>query len=78
MLILQKLANLMMLEIPLAMPMFMVKAEMATPSRLLEHVAARIFKRISEQFMQISSLEVSSKIAPTYEWRGWKSGDSDY
>src|SRR5690554_4282093 len=35
-----------------------VKAEMETPSKLLEHVAARIFKRISEQYMQISSLEV--------------------
>ena len=35
-----------------------VKAEMETPSKLLEHVAARVFKRISEQYMQISSLEV--------------------
>jgi dihydroneopterin aldolase len=35
-----------------------VKAEMETPSKLLEHVAARIFKRISEHYMQISALEV--------------------
>ena len=36
----------------------MVKEEMAIPTSLLEHVAARIFKRLSEHYIQISSLEV--------------------
>jgi dihydroneopterin aldolase len=35
-----------------------VKAEMETPSKLLEHVASRIFKRLIDQYSEITSLEV--------------------
>ena len=36
----------------------MVKAEMEQPSKLLEHVAMRIYKTIRSAFPQITSLEV--------------------
>ena len=36
----------------------LVKQEMEIPSKLLEHVAARIYKRISVQYSEIASLEV--------------------
>jgi len=43
----------------------LVKAEMYTPSLLLEHLAGRIFRRLSEEYPQISSLEVRvSKMHP--------------
>lgn len=43
----------------------LVKAEMGTPSKLLEHVAMRIFKSIRAVFPQITNLEVRlAKIAP--------------
>src|SRR5690554_4843814 len=35
-----------------------VKEEINIPSKLLEHVAARIFNRILQNFQQITSLEV--------------------
>jgi len=43
----------------------LVKTEMQTPSLLLEHLAGRIFSRVSEEYPQISSLEVRvSKMHP--------------
>lgn len=36
----------------------LVKAEMNTPSKLLEHVAMRIYKSIRSAFPQITTLEV--------------------
>ena len=36
----------------------LVKAEMAVPSKLLEHVAGRIFSEIKRSFPRINSLEV--------------------
>lgn len=43
----------------------LVKAEMAIPSNLLEHVVGRIFKKTKATFPQISALEVRvSKLNP--------------
>ena len=36
----------------------LVKAEMAVPSQLIEHVAGRIFTKIRDSFPQITALEV--------------------
>ncbi|MDO5522775.1 MAG: dihydroneopterin aldolase [Bacteroidia bacterium] len=36
----------------------LVKAEMAIPSQLIEHVAGRIFTKIKKSFPQINTLEV--------------------
>ena len=36
----------------------LVKAEMAIPSQLLEHVAGRIVKSINERFPKVSSIEL--------------------
>ncbi len=36
-----------------------VKAEMAIPSKLLEHVAGRIFRRLKQQFPQARIVELS-------------------
>lgn len=35
-----------------------IKQEMATPSNLLEHVAARIIRRLKKEFHQIESIEL--------------------
>lgn len=43
----------------------LVKEEMMIPSKLLEHLAGRIFRRIEESCPQLSSLEVRvSKLHP--------------
>lgn len=43
----------------------LVKAEMAIPSQLIEHVAGRIFSKIKTIFPQISTLEVKlAKLNP--------------
>lgn len=43
----------------------LVKAEMAKPSRLLEHVAGRIFSKIKASFPEITSLRVAlAKLNP--------------
>jgi dihydroneopterin aldolase len=43
----------------------LVNAEMQIPSRLLEHLAGRIFNRLTEEYPQIASLEVRvSKMNP--------------
>ena len=36
----------------------LVKKEMDTPSQLLEHVAGRITRKISEQFPQVTSIDL--------------------
>ena len=42
-----------------------VKEEMEHPSRLLEHVAGRILKRLKEHFPQIGSMRIAiSKLSP--------------
>lgn len=44
-----------------------VKAEMAIPSRLLEHAAGRILKALKERFPQITEVElVLSKLNPPF------------
>ena len=44
-----------------------VKAEMAIPSKLLEHVAGRILKTLKERFPQITEVElVLSKLNPPF------------
>ncbi len=44
---------------------FMVKEEMATRSRLLEHIARRILERISHEYPQIISAKIKvSKLNP--------------
>jgi dihydroneopterin aldolase len=37
----------------------LIKAEMSIPSKLLEHIAGRIYNKISNQYPEIISLEVS-------------------
>lgn len=36
----------------------LVKAEMMVPSRLIEHVAGRIFRKLKEQYPQLTDIEV--------------------
>lgn len=43
----------------------LIKAEMSIPSKLLEHIAGRIYNKISNQYPEIISLEVSvAKLNP--------------
>ena len=43
----------------------LVKEEMAIPSRLIEHVAGRIFRRVKETYPRVEMLEVKvAKLSP--------------
>jgi dihydroneopterin aldolase len=53
----------------------LVKSEMQTPSKLLEHVAGRIFRKLKTNYPQLSAITVSvAKMHPPVEGEMEKAG----